>query len=147
MFDPKTIDIQYDADNSIMYLNLIEKYVFNDPDEFKAYVKCVYSIYDRLAGGKRFYLIIDLQNLVVDQSLLKEYKEMITFMYGHYLYQNGVARFGSQLTRLTIKMGHTEQQDHQPNIFPTKAEAVQFIHALIKKNTQNMVKTMKVPLT
>ena len=140
MFDSKIINIQYDAAKSIMYLSLVEKYVFTDADDFKAYVKDVYSIYDRLSKGNRFYLIIDLQNLVVDQSLLKEYKEMITFMYGHYLYPNGVARFGSQLTRLTIKMGHADQKEHQPNIFPTKAEAVQYIDELIKRNITDPVK-------
>ncbi len=67
----------------------------------------VHSLLKKTDDGQRFYMAVDISKFIIEPSLTKRYMEKIGGIMQQFLYPNGLARFGYQITRVTIQMGHT----------------------------------------
>lgn len=88
------------------------------------------------AAEERCYMIVDVNKIVIDPMLTSEYMQKLKILIDHFLYPEGLARYGYQITRVTATIGHQRYFQNNPNLFRNKAEAMAFIEGLIKSRQQ-----------
>lgn len=128
----------------LSYPNLIEITDRQNLDQVFAEAAVILT---RYAAGGRLYLIVDLHNISIDPSLAEEYSAHVTALSEQYLYPGGIARYGFQLTRVTVLRGYAEVLKLNPNLFNTRQEAEAYISSLIveSETSKYQVTTSTVP--
>lgn len=94
------------------------------------------SLLDKYIDSGRFYLIIDLTNFIVEPDLKSIFATLAREMCEKYIVPQGIARYGYQITRITIRAAYHEQMNENPNIFNSRDEAYCYIYTLIDRNRQ-----------
>lgn len=89
---------------------------------------------DDYTQAGRIYLIIDMSNLIIEPDLKAFYIGHARSVIEKYIMPRGVARYGFQITRITVRAGYQQYMDEPPNVFNSREEAYQYIYSLIKKN-------------
>jgi len=79
----------------------------------------------------RFYVVVDLSGLVIDTNLAQAYGARAQKMAKGYLEPNGFARYGYQITRVTVMLASESSPDFEKNLFSTREEAFEYIRTLI----------------
>lgn len=89
---------------------------------------------DKYTDSGRVYLIIDMTNIIVEPNLKSAYAERARPIIEKYVMPRGVARYGYQITRITVRASYREHMGESPNIFNSREEAYDYITSLIEKN-------------
>ena len=131
----KIINIEFDETNRIVHLQFNELLKFEFHIEFKEYSNYVENYVGNIAStDNRCYLVIDMHNLIIEPNMKNLYIAHAQKMYQNFLHHNGVARYGAQITRVTVKISHKEKLKQDPHLFRNKEEAYEYIYNLIKQN-------------
>jgi FMN-dependent NADH-azoreductase len=85
------------------------------------------------ASGK-IYLIIDMTNFIVEPDLKSVYIGNARKLLDTYVIPQGIARYGFQITRITVRAGYHQYMNDNPNIFNSRDEAYEYISSVIRKN-------------
>ena len=89
------------------------------------------SILDRYIDKGRVYLIIDMSNIIIEPDLKSMYATRAHAISEKYIMPHGIARYGYQITRVTVRTGYTDHLREEPNIFNSREEAYAYIRGLI----------------
>ena len=82
-------------------------------------------------GHERVYMIVDITNLGIDPHLNKSYGKSICKIAEQFLYPGGIARYGYQITRVTVELGLAADKEWLGHLFRTRDEAELYIDGLI----------------
>ena len=133
--------VEFDPANRIVHLGASELMEFNSPEKLDPWFSALAKILDRFIADGRVYLIIDMGNVLFDTSLADVYAKHVSSIMGKYIHPGGIARHGFQMTRVTVRRGYGDHLKENPNIFNTRAEAEEYIKALIEKDRSGPIKT------
>ncbi len=98
---------------------------------------------DQYLDSGRIHLVIDMTNFIIEPDLRLDYVSHAQDITAKYIIPNGIARYGFQITRITVRACYDQYMVDNPNIFNSRDEAYQHIYSLIEKN-QNIEKSAAV---
>jgi hypothetical protein len=133
--------VEFDPALRIVHLGASELMQFDAPEKLEPWFAALAKILDRFIADGRVYLIIDMGNILFDPSLADVYARHVRAILEKYIYPGGIARYGFQITRVTVRRGYSDHLKETPHIFNTRAEAEAYIKALIEKNCSGLNKT------
>lgn len=79
-------------------------------------------------------MVTNLGKLSFEPSLSKLYAAKSRHLLDKYIYPNGIARYGFEISRITVRHGFRDFLHLEPNIFTTRQEAFAYIYGLIRQN-------------
>ena len=92
----------------------------------------VKSLLTEHTADERCHMVVDVSKIVIDPMLVSEYMQKVKFLCDHYIYPDGLARYGYQITRITAMIGHQRYMQKEAPLFRNKMEAVKYIEELIE---------------
>ena len=128
--------IEFDEERRILhvaYRRRIHPATEKQLDKVFAYF---HGLLDQYTKTGRIYLIIDMTNLIIEPELKAFYMAHAREVIDKYIMPQGVARYGFQITRITVRSGYQQYSYESPNIFNSREEAYQYIYSLIEKNEE-----------
>jgi hypothetical protein len=133
MFNSDYIITEFDEQNRILHT----AYSCRVHPTSETHLNIIFSAYKekvaQFAESGRVYLIIDMSNLIIEPDLKAAYAAQAKDIIEKYIMPHGVARYGFQITRITVRAGYDRYMHDAPNIFNSKEEAYDYIYSLIKK--------------
>ncbi len=138
--------VEFDDSRRILHLSSSEPLEIREPDQLD--VMC-HMVHDLLAqyGPKRLYMIVDITNIAIDPSLSEAYGRKIRKIAEQFLYPGGIARYGYQITRVTVELGLSSDEYRLANLFQSRAAAEQYIDSLIAGRVAESTSTSIPPGT
>jgi hypothetical protein len=128
------LQFEFDSDNRILHLSYkstvhvkTAEQLIIIMDAFKRYLK-----QHRESG--LIYIIIDMTHLIIEPDLSRLYGRLAGEINDAYAHPHGIARYGHQITRVTVRRGYMDNRSEEPNLFGTRTEAENYIRALIARN-------------
>ena len=133
MFNPDCIVTEFDEQNRILH-TAYSRRVHPATEE---HLDIIFSAYKNklalFAASERIYLIVDMSNLIIEPELKAGYAAQAKDIIEKYVKPHGVARYGFQITRITVRAGYDRYMHDNPNIFNSREEAYRYIYSLIEK--------------
>lgn len=126
------LEIEFDKSARILHLSYKAKIHATTRQHLDAKFTALRSILNKYAEHGRIYLIIDMSNFIMDPELKSSYAAHAKAISEQYIMPRGIARYGYQITRITVRAGYRDLGE-SPNIFGTREEAYDYIYALIKE--------------
>jgi hypothetical protein len=96
--------------------------------------KAVNAILTEFLADRRGYMITDYSKIIIEPEKIDEYAAEMRQIIDRYLYPEGLARYGFEITRVTARLGHAAYLGGSPNLFNTKREAETYIHTLAERH-------------
>ncbi|MCP4570514.1 MAG: hypothetical protein GY841_23265 [FCB group bacterium] len=130
--------VDFDDSQRIMYLSnegLVHLKTKNQVDQS---FELFQSICRRYYAQGKFYLIIDMSNFIIEPDLTAVYAKNAKKIIEKYIVPGGVARFGHQITRLTVRRAYADYLTEKPQIFSTRGEACTYINEVIAANSDKL---------
>ena len=133
----KIIIAEFDNDKRILHLTATKVIQVKTKQQLVELCSAVKAKLEKYTDTGRCYMIVDLIKFIIEPKLSDCYAEKIQSIAQNCLYPNGLARYGYQITRIPIMMGHENKIMGDPNLFNTKEEAFEFIESLIQKKSSD----------
>ena len=132
---PKIEQIAVDFDERHRILHVASRVIIHpaSPEHLDIVFAAFKRMLDKFTAAGRVYLIIDMSNIIIEPELRALYSDHVRDIYQKYVYPHGVARYGYQITRITVRSGHGTYLKENPNIFNSRDEAEKYIHSIIKR--------------
>lgn len=131
----KKIIGEFDENKRIFHLSATEVLRIESKQQLEELCSAVFSKLSKYVDSDRCYMIVDLSKFAIDPKLTDCYAEKIQTISENCLYFNGLARYGYQITRMTVRKGHETKISGDPNLFGNKQEAYEFINNLIQQKS------------
>lgn len=128
---------EFDADKRILHLTARSVIYIRTGMQLQELCSSVNDLIGKYASKERCFMIVDLSKFHIEPRLADIYGEKIWVIADKYLIHNGLARYGYQITRLTIQMGYRRIKAGEPNLFKTRQDAYDFIERLVAGHPQN----------
>ena len=128
---------EFDQTRRILHVHFLHKVHLKTMAEADVHFREFENAIKDLAGGEKVYLIIDLSNLIIEPSLAEQYARQAKRISSQYAYPNGIARYGHQITRITIIQGYRNHLQCDPNLFSSGGEAQHYIENLISSSSES----------
>ncbi len=129
---------EFDNDKRIFHLTATEVIRVELKEQLEELCSAVFAKLGKYIETGRCYMIVDLTKFIIEPKLSNCYAEKIQTIAQNCLFPNGLARYGYQITRMTVRLGHESKIDGDPNLFHTKKEAFNFIENLIKQHSSTI---------
>jgi hypothetical protein len=84
----------------------------------------------RLLGNERGYLVTNISKVVIEPSVVEVFAARINELISKYLHPHGIARYGYEIGRVTVRMSHEANMIRDLNLFASKDEAYAYIRGL-----------------
>ncbi|MCP4705295.1 MAG: hypothetical protein GY865_11855 [candidate division Zixibacteria bacterium] len=130
-YDEKIIG-EFDNEKRIFHLSATEVLNIDTKQQLEELCSIVSNKLGKHVESDRCYMIVDLSKFIIDLKLSDCYAEKIQHIIENGLYNNGLARYGYEVTRMTIQKGHQTKVKGDPNLFGTKKDAFDYIDSLIQ---------------
>jgi hypothetical protein len=132
---PDIIRIEFDQNKRILHLSFTEKYSVRTKAQLEQDVQLINQLLESYAKDEPIYLILDINNLIIDPDLAGVYAKCAEQLTGRFVYPGGVARYGSQITRITVKRAHRDYLERDPALFFTRDEAFAYIERVRQESS------------
>ncbi len=106
----------------VAHLSADEPIIVDDNDSLSYLCGAVRAVLQGY-GPERLYMIVNLVNFVIDPELAPAYAEKIGAIAEDYLYPNGLARYGYNMTRVTVRLSQADKIDPAAGLFSLRREA------------------------
>jgi len=127
----KEIIGEFDSQKRIFHLTAKNKIRVMDMEQLDELCMAVQTLLKKNAGSDRCYMIVDISKIIIDPSLAEPYGRKIRQIAQSCLYPDGLARYGFQITRLTVRLSDNENNNFHQNLFSTRKEAFDYINKII----------------
>jgi hypothetical protein len=134
IFNIDQVVVDFDEEHRILHAAYVTAVHPTTPEHLEVIFTAFKNLLEKYAGTDRIYLIVDMTNFIVEPELKAAYAYHAREIYEKYIYPRGVARYGYQITRITVRSSHGEYLNESPNIFNSREEAENYIHSLIRQN-------------
>lgn len=122
---------EFDAGRGVLFLTAMEPLRLGSKADLESFGEAVDCLLKEHFSKKRGFLLVDLQQIVIEPKHLDTYAAGIREFYRLYLRPKGLIAYGFEITRITAQLSHEMYERHEPNIFNTRREAELFIDELI----------------
>jgi len=129
------LEMEHDERRNLVHVSFNRKVTIDTEEKIREFFSLSKQLYEQMGVPKPFYMVINITNIIIDPSLYSLYADLAGDILENYLHPNGVARYGHQITRLTVRRGYSEKIHTDPNIFATRQEATAYIDGLIASRT------------
>jgi hypothetical protein len=135
------LKIEFDPDTRIMHVSAHRAVVLASTEQIDRQRDIMEQVI-REYGPEPIYLIIDLPRFIIEPSLAPIYLSRMVTVLQQYVHPGGIARYGLNMTRVTVRMAYSSDLKQNPNLFATRSEAEAYIRTLIAKrrSDQNQAK-------
>lgn len=131
MIDSDILIIDFDGANRVLHLSAKTPVPVRTDSELDLMCGAVYKILEKLCESDRVYMIVDIGKIIIDPSLTEKYSAKIQMLKEKFIYRGGLARYGMNVTRVTIMLGYKRHLLDEQNIFPSYEAARRYIDSLI----------------
>lgn len=122
--------MEFDAETRTFHLSATERIHVSTEEQLNTLCWAVTEAVSQHAATSRCFLLVDISKIAIEPDLAQLYAEKIKKLGQKYLYPEGLVRYGSEITRVTARIGHDLFQLEAPHLFRTKAEALKYIGEL-----------------
>lgn len=133
IFDIARMATEFDKENRILHVAYRAIVHPTSPEHLDIVFTAFKKMLDNYTATDRLYLIVNMTNFVIEPELKVAYAGHAREIYDKYIYPHGVARYGYQITRITVRSSHGAYLSEKPNIFNSRDEAEDYIYSLIEK--------------
>jgi hypothetical protein len=130
-FAPNNMIVEFDEADRIVHLSVRKPRRMTTGEHLEQSFANLRSILDEYIAEGRVYLIIDMSNIIIEPDLKSMYATQAHAISEKYIMPHGIARYGYQITRVTVRTGYTDHLQEEPNIFNSREEAYAYIRGLI----------------
>lgn len=131
-----SILIDFDSRKNIIHVSYKEEINILTEDDLYSKFNYLEEYIKALGADRRYYLVVDMSNLIINPSLVHQYAMESSRISNTYFHEDGVARYGFQMSRIVVKRAHRENLNGHPRIFSSKKDAFDYIESLIKLECQ-----------
>ncbi len=96
---------------------------------------------DQYIPSGRIYLIINMTNFILEPDMKTRFAELARGIRDTYIMPNGIARYGFQITRITVRQSYERYLSESPNIFNSRGEAYAYVNSLIERHKRAGITT------
>ncbi|MFH1304274.1 MAG: hypothetical protein ABIK07_24740, partial [Planctomycetota bacterium] len=104
MTNQSELIIEFDRVNRILHLSARTENRVKSKSQLEALCQAAGQALDKYSSGGRCYMIVDVSMIVIEPELVEPYAEKVQEMYDRYLFPDGLARYGHQITRITARL-------------------------------------------
>lgn len=134
MFNTDHLILEFDSLTRIMHITGEERlYLTTQKDLCRLYE----HIHRRLEGipqAGMVYIVTNLSQLIIDPNLAPLFAVKSRELLDLFEFLGGIARYGYQVSRLTIRHGYRIAGLESPNLFGARPEAFAYIYGLIRRH-------------
>lgn len=134
MSNENNVIVEFDQEKRILHLSAREPNHVCKENELNTLCSSVQEIIKSYCTDERCYMIVNLASFIIEPDLFKQYAEKISSIYEKYIFPNGLARYGYQVTRVTVRLAQMENESVEPLLFTSKDEAFKYVNRLIEQN-------------
>jgi hypothetical protein len=138
---PDFFETEFDEVHRILHLAYKRTVHPTTPAHLEMKFNALRKVLDQYISSGRIYLIIDMSNLILEPDLKMKYVELARGIRDTYIMPGGIARYGFQITRITVRQGYNTYLGESPNIFNSRGEAYAYIHSLINRHRKAGITT------
>ncbi len=124
----------FDEENRILHISYRRKIHPTTREHLQLKFGAMRELLNRYTAAGRVYLIIDITNFILEPELKELYAEEARRIRDTYIMPNGIARYGFQITRITVRQGYAQYLGENPNLFYSREEAYLYIYSLIEEH-------------
>jgi hypothetical protein len=124
---------EFDGDNRILHLSYRSVLYIKTEERLRLLMGGFSEYLQSHFGTERIYIVINMSRLIIEPELSRLYGQLAGEISDAFTHPNGIARYGHQITRITVRRGYTEYRNEDPNLFGTRVEAEGFIRSLIAR--------------
>jgi hypothetical protein len=135
MAEASMLALEFDELRRILHVSAREIVHIRTQAQVRTHFSSVMAMLDGYTQSGRVYLIIDMSNVIIDPELTGIYARYAREVGDKYIFPNGIARYGYQITRVTVRRGYEEYLAESPNLFNSRDEADTYISGLIEKQS------------
>ncbi len=129
---------EFDALDRIVYLSYKEMVAVATQDQLDDLMTAFRDFLEQYRAEGSVYIIIDMSHLTIDPALSDAYVRWAGAIADTYAYPGGIARYGHQITRVTVRRGYRDHRADSPNLFGTRQEAYAYIQSLKNEGEAGM---------
>ena len=127
----KLVKLEINEEHQIIHYSIDGQLHLSENNQFRTYAKFMLKKMKSITTDHRWYIIFDMTNLIIEPSLSDVYAEFALKMYQKYIHPEGASRYGSAITRVTVKMSHEKNLKKSAQIYRNRDEAFRYIFNLI----------------
>jgi len=126
--------MEFDESRRILHLSHRRMLHPTTPAHLEKIFEALRRELDRYISSGRIYLIINMSNFILEPDMKARFAELARGIRDTYIMPGGIARYGFQITRITVRQSYDKYIGENPNIFNSRREAYAYIQALIERN-------------
>lgn len=127
------LEIEFDTGSRILHLSARRPVVLANSAQMDLQREAVEQVL-RQSGPEPVYVMVHLPRFIIDPGLAPVYASRIVKTIQKYAHAGGIARYGLNMTRVTVKMAYSSILNQEPNLFATRSEAEAYIHGIVAGN-------------
>lgn len=131
---PDLFVTEFDETHRILHIAYRRAIHPTTPAHLEMKFKIFRDLLDQYIPSGKIYLIIDMTNFILEPDLKTKFAELARMISHEYIMPNGIARYGFQITRITVRQSYNIYLNENPNIFNSREEAYAYIFSLIDKH-------------
>jgi hypothetical protein len=131
---PEIFVTEFDEAHRILHMAYKRTIHPTTPAHLEMKFKIFRDILDQYIPSGKIYLIIDMTNFILEPDLKTKFAELARVIRDEYVMPDGIARYGFQITRITVRQSYNIYLNENPNIFNSRQEAYDYIYSLIDKH-------------
>lgn len=133
----------YDPETAIAELSSRETIRVETPEMLNMMCSYVNNLLDGLPGTGPYYLAVDVSKIAIDPGLTDKYQEKIIKIGEKFLYPNGLARYGYEITRVTIQLMNHKLGYQFGRLFYSRKDAMAYLECLSAECQHAPVENLK----
>ncbi len=133
---PDFFETEFDEARRILHFAYKRTIHPTTPEHLEMKFLALRNLLDQYISSGRIYLIIDMANFILEPELKTKYAELVRGIRDTYIMPSGIARYGFQITRITVRQGYNIYLGESPNIFNSRGEAYAYINSLIDRHRE-----------
>lgn len=138
---PEIFVTEFDEARRILHMAYKRTIHPTTPAHLEMKFKIFREMLDQYIPTGKIYLIIDMTNFILEPDLKTKYAELARLIRDEYIMPNGIARYGFQITRITVRQSYNIYLSENPNIFNSCQEAYAYIYSLIDRHRRAGITT------
>ena len=126
------IVVEYEPEAEIVHLNPSNQLLINNRNDLETLCGHVRTFMAERCTSNRCYFMANISMITIDPAYMRAYGDHIKALLQTYIYPEGIARYGYNITRVTARGGSKGIQIEDPHFFGTEWEARDYLTRLRK---------------
>ncbi|MFH2056663.1 MAG: hypothetical protein ABIJ61_11940 [bacterium] len=124
--------LEFDDELRVLHFSAKTRLDVKSKEDLNALCQRVGAVLEYVRDEGRCFLLVDMSKIAIDPILNCLYAEKVEQMTGTFLFEEGIFRYGYEITRVTASMAQSEHGLGDPHFFSTKEAALTHIRQLVQ---------------